>query len=297
MTTPTSSDTGYSSGASLYIVDHDVDGWQRRLQFLRGLPGLTHVALWLEQLDLDSEEQTRLRDALAGLRVVVHAPCLQLSMISHHDVVRGAAAEVSRRALKLAVGLSAEVITVIAGARPFFMDETVAVAQTRAMIGSLRDHLAQLGGGARLSLRNQTSLQRGAAPGSLTEAPLSPFPAALEELSACLSRTPEVGVTLDIGASTANREGWLGFLRAEVNRICDLHLHDAQPGGATHLALGSGAVDAFALARILRSSDYRGFVTLAVGGRSDTQRSWDLWCRATDEAAQDHTASLPPALR
>lgn len=297
MTTPTSGDTGYSSGASLYIVDHDVDGWLRRAALLRALPGLRHVAVWLEQLDLDSGELARLRGALDGLRVVTHAPCLQLSMISHHDVVRGAAAEVSRRALRLSVALGAEVISVVGGSRPFFMDETVAVEQTRAMLGSLRDHLAQLGSGARLSLRNQTARPRGeeGAAAAAALAPLAPFPAGLEELAACVARTPEVGVTLDVGAAAAGREGWLSLLRTDASRVLDLHLHDAQPGGAAHLPLGSGAVDAFALARVLRSSEYRGFVTLSALGRGDTQRSWDLWCRATDEAAQETTASLPPS--
>lgn len=284
------SETRYASGASLYVFDHDVDGWQRRAAFLRQLPGLSHIQLWLEQLDLDEDEQTRLRESLAGLRVTVHAPCLQLSMISHHDAVRGAAAEGLRRAMRLSAMLGAEVLTLIGGQRPFFMDETVAVDQVQGMLAAINQE-----GGPRIALRNQVAGSP-PPPGERghggDRAALEPFPATLEDLRACLARVPEVGLTLDVGACTAGREAWIGFLRGEAARLRVVHLHDAQPGGAAHLPLGSGGLDAFALARLLRATDYRGFVTLTLGGKADTQRSWELWRRAQEEAAQEPTATL-----
>ena len=59
-------------------------------------------------------------------------------MISHHDLVRGAAAEVYRRTLALADELAVHVVTFHAGSRPFIVDEGLALDQIAAMMTALR---------------------------------------------------------------------------------------------------------------------------------------------------------------
>lgn len=268
----------YSSGAYLNVLDRDIGSWQRRAAYLRTLEGLGHVEVWLEDIALLPDEVRALRDVLSGWKVTVHAPFLHLSMVSHHDVVRGAAADVFRRTLALADSLGAEVVTFLGGTRPFFLEEAVALEQLAAMFGALRD----TGSRAVPTIKNVP----------VEGNRLVAYPASLTDLQRALDHSPNLKVTLDVGYCVQNKENWISFLRTHAARIANVHVHDAQSGGQSHLCLGTGAMDAFALARLLRALGYTGFVSLATVGHKDTSASWRLWRRAQGEAAQETTATL-----
>jgi sugar phosphate isomerase/epimerase len=268
----------YSSGAYLYVLDRDVPGWQRRVDYLRTLPGLGHVEVWCELPDLAADEINALRGMLAGWQVLVHAPYLQLSMISHHDMVRGAAAEIYRRTMALSDQLGAAVTTFQAGTRPFFLDEGVMLEQIWAMFHALR----QTGS------RSEPTLKNMMADGNR----LVVYPAGLAELQRCMDHIPDLKVTLDVGHAVQSGDNWIAFLRASGGRVANIHLHDAQPEGRSHLCLGTGAMDSFALARMLRNLGYTGYVTLATMGQRDTSASWQLWRDAQAEASEETTATV-----
>ena len=66
----------YSTGTYLYVLDRDVAGWRRRGDYLRTLPGLRHVELWIEEIGLAAEEIAELKQIIEGWLVVEHAPRL-----------------------------------------------------------------------------------------------------------------------------------------------------------------------------------------------------------------------------
>jgi sugar phosphate isomerase/epimerase len=107
-----------------------------------------------------------------------------------------------------------------------------------------------------------------------------------------MDRLPDLRVTLDVGHAVQNGENWIAFLRSHAGRIANIHLHDAEPQGPGHLRLGSGAMDPFALARLLRAIGYTGYVTLATVGQNDTTASYKLWRRAQAEAQAETTATV-----
>lgn len=266
--------TSYSSGAYLYVLDRDVAGWRRRADYLRTLPGLRHVELWCEEIGLQPEELAELRKIIDGWQVVVHAPHLQLSMISHHDLVRGAAAEVFRRTLALADELGARVVTFHAGTRPFVVDEGLALDQIAAMMAALR----ATGCKAEPTIKNLIGDGKA----------LLEYPASLEELRRVMERVPEQRITLDVGHAVQGGDNWISFLRAHAASISNIHLHDAEPDEQGQ----KRPLDVFALARLLRAVGYGGYVTLATVGQRDTTAAWALWQQAIAEAAQETTATL-----
>ncbi len=268
----------YSSGAFLNVLDHDVAGWQKNLEFLRTLGGIGHIEVWTEEVGLTPGEIAELRALLQGFKVILHAPYLQLSMISHHDMVRGACADIYRRTLTLADELSADLITFPGGARPFFMDDGHAIEQLAAMFGALRE----VGSRAKIALKNMP----------IASGTTVIFPATLADMRRNMERMPELMVTLDVGYCVQNKDNWIKFLRTHRHRIANIHLHDAQAEVEGHLRLGSGTMDAFALARLLRALGYTGYVSLGTVGQKDTTHSWKLWRHAQAEASQETTATL-----
>ena len=182
MKTAIAEDTGghaaYSSGAYLYVLDRDAAGWRRRVDYLRRLPGLRHVEVWIEEMNLTEADLAALREAVSGWQVVIHAPHLQLSMISHHDLVRGAAAEIFRRTMNVAESLSAKVVTFQAGTRPFIVEEGMALDQIAAMVAALR----ATGCLAEPTLKNMIADRQR----------LALYPGSLEELQRVMDRLPDV---------------------------------------------------------------------------------------------------------
>ncbi|MCS6912992.1 MAG: TIM barrel protein [Myxococcales bacterium] len=284
----TSLGPAYSSGARLELPGSDLSAWRRRVELLRTLPDLGHIEVWLEEPMPGEAMVAALRKLLEGTRVLLQGPYLQLSMISHHDLVRGAAAEVYRQTLALADALDAPLVTLRAGTLPFLLAENRALDQLAAMFAALRATGCRaeplLWGGVD-SIAAGSNLRWG-------RVLASPYPASLEELRRALERMPELRITLDVGTCVSGRQNWIAFLRSQAVRIAAIHLHDAEPGGAAELRLGMGAMDPFALARLLRALGFSGFVTLVTSEDEDTVASWQLWRQAQAEAAQETTATL-----
>jgi sugar phosphate isomerase/epimerase len=81
---------------------------------------------------------------------------------------------------------------------------------------------------------------------------------------------------LDVGHCTQNGEQYDDFVRHYADVVANIHLHDAKRGGKGHLALGAGELDLGGFLRGLKSSQYRGFLTLETLTEDDTSRSWQL---------------------
>lgn len=283
----------YSSGARLELPRGDLAAWRRRVELLRTLPDLGHIEVWVEDPAPGSAVVAALRTLLDGTTVLLQGPHLQLSMISHHDLVRGAAAEVYRQTLALADKLGAPVVTLSAGTLPFFLGESRALEQLAAMFAALRA----------TGCRAEALLWGGLDPVAAESEPrrgralTSPYPASLEPLRRAMERVPDLRITLDVGGCVSGRQNWVAFLRSQAARIAAIYLHDAEPGGGAQMRLGTGAMDPFALARLLRALGFAGFVTLGTSDDDDTAASWELWRQAQAEAAQETTATLEAVRR
>lgn len=263
---------GYSSGVLFGVIGDDTTSWPEWAAAMQRMTGLEHVEIALEDVAIGESKLQELRGLFGGHRLLLRAPVWQLSMVSHHEEVRSATAEVYRRTLELARALSAQVVTVCGGTRPRILDETVALEQIGAMYRDLR-HSA---GAMVLSLKNMRA----------ADEVLAGYPGSLAELSRCLESVPELLVTLDLGYSILDGEDWWGFMRNHKARVASIHAN------AADLPPASRVTDLFTLGRLLRVVSYTGHVSLGAATPEDLLKWWRRWRRAQAEAAEDTTASL-----
>lgn len=96
----------------------------------------------------------------------------------------------------------------------------------------------------------------------------------IEDLEKAVNLLPNWGFTLDIGHVLQNQEDWMKWVENHVERIHDIHLHDAFWGGKAHLPLGTADLKCEDFFLFLADKDYDKFVSLEVVGTEETIQSW-----------------------
>ncbi len=256
----------YSRGAFLHIVEPSPEKWQRAFLRVMDLPQLDHVEVWLEYFPSRSE-RVLLRDLLRGAQIIVHGPFIHLSLATNIESIGDASLKRCAESIDVASDLGAKVVTFHAG--------TYAVSES---------HEAAM---ERLARRFSKFLSRGSPLVTLENMPVRDGTTKeclgrLEDLERLQTVIPEVRFTFDVGHSIQNGDDYESFLKRNISRIEDIHLHDARPGGRGHLRLGAGMLDLPGFVTILSKLGFDKYVSLETISIEDTEESWAKWIAAEE---------------
>ncbi|MBI4999278.1 sugar phosphate isomerase/epimerase [Candidatus Gottesmanbacteria bacterium] len=220
--------------------------------------GVNHIEIFLEYLP-NTKELQFLKQKLSSYQKLIHAPIVNLSLISQWEEVRKVYFKIMDKVLRLSQELEAKVVTCHVGPRPFF------IKPTEAQKIVLKEFPPLFKKGVNLAFENMppsTGVRLG-------------YPL-LSELESLGEKDPRVFFCLDVGHAIRNEEEWEKFLRKQTSRIVNIHLHDAK-GDDDHLKLGSGTLNLDKFLKVLEEIHYSGYLTLEVlGENKDIAASWKI---------------------
>lgn len=265
---------GYSIGPFLHITAPDRDRWEEEIRFIRSLRGVGHIELWMERPELALSEALWLKEKCNPYRMIVHAPFLDLFLVSHHEEIRKASMQVLKRCLQASWSLGAELVTIHAGAFAF---RSLREARAR-FVKSYRELLDYAGDRVTVCLENVPS-------GNALE---QNYPVSLEEFRRLRDLVPEIRFTLDVGHCIRSGIDYRPFLLDCADSLGNIHLHNASRGGADHFGLQrAGDLDLGALLQLLKKTGYSGFLGVEVLGTEDVRISWELLQDAIDASRRE----------
>ncbi|MFH0804623.1 MAG: sugar phosphate isomerase/epimerase [Patescibacteria group bacterium] len=254
----------FSCGTFLFVNTRDRAELERRVNFVRGLEGIQHVEVWLEPGDWTKSDTIFLRTLLGDLPVIVHAPFINLTLVSDHGQLNQASLDILKRAADGSVELGAEVFTIHLGRKPTYITPERAMEDSGTYVSKLIQYIDNR---MKVSLENMPP-SKGTAPS---------FPVSGEEVESCLHRTPGLMTTVDIGHYVLDGVAPLDFIRHNLQSVADIHLHNVSRGGREHFGFNEpGDVNARHIVQSLISFGYTGYVSLEVftDRPQDTSESW-----------------------
>lgn len=244
---------------------------QKEINWLKeNLAGLEHVEISSESTDWSAKDSAWFKKQLRDWRIIVHAPYINLSLVSEKLEIREVSLELLCRSIYFAVQLGAEVVTFHAGSRPSW----ILPIKIEQFFTEYSRRLSRYVNG-RLDLALENMIARRASY-------LWPYPDSLEELGKIIAAAAvnEENIrfcTLDIGHCIRNSEDWEKFLLANSTRVRNIHLHNARSTGSDHYGLQlPGDLDFAALKDVLPKVDYDGFLTLEMFDHGDLEASWKI---------------------
>jgi sugar phosphate isomerase/epimerase len=248
----------YSKGAFLNILAPDDELVVGRAARLEKLEGLEHVEIWFEYMPND-ELCNRLLKMTKGVELIVHAPFIHLSIASHVPEIVRATKSRWRKTAEVARRIGAKLMTVHTGSYASHGD----VGEIEVAVATGLREFAE-------KQKIQVCLENMYRRTSGTSGELVDSLAALERICGYT----DLPMTLDVGHAIQNGEAIDEFVGRLSRKIRNIHLHDGVPGGRAHMSLGSGALDLEGFLRVLRKSEYCGYVSLETVGESEPERSW-----------------------
>ena len=254
----------YKKGAFVHIIDPRPLDWEHQFQLIDSLPLREHVEMWVEYIPT-REEKGILRDMVKGREAIIHGPFIHMSLVSHLDNLAEISLRRCNEAIELATFLGAKLVTLHAGTYPIFDSRESAFER----LGRRFFEIAKLKSPI-ICLENMPV--RG---GTVKECL-----GRLDDLRAFKSIIPDIHFTLDIGHCLQNRDDFEMFLREESSCIENIHLHDGNAGGRSHLPIGTGSLNLQELLDLFTSVPFTKYVGLETISFEDTKSSWKLWLEA-----------------
>ena len=249
-----------SIGAFVNVLEFSPQSWTDQLAELRRLDHRGHVEVWLEWMPRTPEHNRLLRDCFAGEVTTVHAPFLDLSLVSRLDEFRHLSIQRVSDVCGLAAELGSRVVTLHAGSYPFFDSRQAALDRLADSYRRIKAPHPSMS----IALENMSG--RGGATREIF--------AHLEESVEILDRIPDIEFTLDIGHAIQNGDDYAGFLAQYGGSVANIHLHDGVHLGSSHLRLGAGELDVAKFVTACVTSGYNGFISLETIGAECTRESW-----------------------
>jgi sugar phosphate isomerase/epimerase len=264
----------YSVGLFLHVTASSRDEWEEEIRFIHSLNGVGHIEVWMERPEIVLSEVVWLKEKCSPSRIIVHAPFLDISLVSHHEEIRKAGVRVLKRCLHASRLIGAELITIHAGTCSF-----VSLPDVRAWFA---DGYRELMDSAADKL---TVCLENVPPGNALQ---QNYPVSLDELERLKELIPDIRFTLDIGHCIRSGNDYRPFLLNRAGSLGNIHLHNASRGGADHLGLQRpGDLDLPELLLLLRRINYTGFLSLEVLTREDIRESWNLLREAIHASRQE----------
>lgn len=253
----------YSKGVFLHAIVRDRENWKRQAGFIHSLPNVNHVEVVIEE-NLSMSELNFIKSLIKKYKIIVHAPFIDMTLISIHPEIRRATLKIYFRAFQVAKHLNANLITFHGGKKLVFMDKKVAVGLLTQNLKKIKYHCPK---GPLFTIENLPP------PGGLFDNFFSSF----EDLSYLKKHIPWLNFTLDIGHAFRSGEDLdeiSKFLKKYKDSILDIHLHDATLKRRDHLALGQGDLNLSKFLKILQEINYKNYLSLETVTRKDTGLSW-----------------------
>lgn len=248
-------------GTFLHITTESQQGWKKQIKLFKTLKGLNSVEIWLEALDVAERNIAELQKITSGLKKVVHAPFMNLSLISCHHEVNQASISILRKAAEISKLIGVKLITCHAGAYPAFYSKNDALETFVKNWSKLvfdRNFFAL----ENISPKSNTTIS---------------FPTDIVSLRTIKKLLPELKITLDIGhliQANESLESIEGLFIDYGKDIINIHLHDAITGKNGHLPLGSGDLKLNWFFELLKKYNYNGYINLEALNNDDVLNSW-----------------------
>src|SRR3989344_374181 len=243
----------YSVGVFLNIFDHNTLDWQQQMDFIKSLSGVEHIEVLLEYIPQTNSEKSLISTFLQSYKVIMHAPFMDISLLSPHDEIVHASEKILAKTIDFAQKLSAQNLTIHADRYPNFWNSKMVKER---VLNSLERLSLQFT--PRLCIENLSYCGK-------TQIAYPVMPDEIIALAQALSN--DIGITLDIGHLLKDGYKIYGLIEKLNRQIFDIHLHDGCKGSA-HLALGHGDLDLRKLLLLLRKIKYRHFLTIEVVGQT-----------------------------
>lgn len=251
----------YSLGVFFNIFNKNKIDWEKQIHFIESLNGVEHVELLLEEISLNGEEIKILKGLLKNYRIILHAPFMDLTLLSPHEEIVETTISIFKKAIGIGKALDAEIMTVHAERFPNFWKENQALKKTVSLIRRLTEASDLPISVENLSYSGNTQIA---------------FPQNRKQIAGLAKAIyPFAGITIDVGHLLKDEKKLLEIISENKNSIYDIHLHDGKKGSA-HLALNEGNLNLTSLIYTLNSINYKKFVTLETLGEKDTRRSWEI---------------------
>jgi sugar phosphate isomerase/epimerase len=264
MAIPDSLSAQYRRGAFIHVVQPAPAEWERDVLRVRALPLLQHLEIWIEHIP-GGRNRSILRDLTKGVELIVHGPFIHGSVVTHVDAIADLTLRRWTQTVDLAVEFGVKVVTFHTGTFPAFDSRQTAFERLIKRFDGFAGMESPV-----VTLENMP-IKRGAEIECL---------GALSDLEALKAMLPHVRFTLDIGHCLQNGDRFEEFITKQISSIENIHLHDGEPGGRSHLRLGTGVLDLYGLLSRLRRVGYRKYVSLETISFEDTYASWQTWLNA-----------------
>lgn len=255
----------YSIGVFFDAWTNDEKQWIKQSNFIKRLNGIEHVEIMLEYVDLTPKQITTLKRLLETYKIVLHAPFMNLSILSPHKEIVDASLNIYKKAARIGKQLGANIMTFHIETYPNFYTEEKVKTLCKQIINRLSTDTNM-----KIAIENLSY-------GGNTRISYPWNPKQVYSLSKILSAN--IGFTVDVGHFLHDEFDSIKVIKKLKDRIFDIHLHDGFAKKA-HLDLGKGALDLNKFLLTLQENNYSGFLTIEVLGRKDIASSWDTLTNA-----------------
>lgn len=237
----------------------DSENWKRQIEHIHRLGQVEHLEILLEEINLDKRHIAILQELTKDFQIIVHAPFMDLTLLSPHPEIITTSLEVFKKALSIGENLRAELMTVHAERYPHYWNTTDAQKLVIKALSKLRSNT-----NLNLSIENL----------SFSGGTQLAYPSNIAQLVGLVTVLPQkCGITLDTGHLLKDDLNVYDAIEQINSKIYNIHLHDGYKGVA-HLQLGKGVLDLKKLIERLIAIDYSQFVTLEVIGQKEINSSW-----------------------
>jgi sugar phosphate isomerase/epimerase len=254
----------FSKGLFLHISSDSRREWIKNIHFIKSFAGVDHIEIWLENVHLQLNDIYWIKKELSDYSLIVHAPFMNLSIISNHEEIRNASINILKKAIEQSIILDAKLITIHAGTHSFLLRKK----EVRQICTESFTELEKYSQNKILIALENLSINKGIQ---------ISYPVHLSEMAALKKNIPNINYTLDIGHSVHCNDNFASFLMKNMAHVKNIHLHNATIGKNLHFGLnkqGDLKLDNFL--KLLSKVEYNGFLSLEIIGREDIKESWKL---------------------
>ncbi len=255
----------FSKGLFLRLMPSHKNIWRKEVQEIKTFKNLDHIEIWAEEINLMNDEDINwLKKELSCYELIIHAPFINLSLVSSHYGINSASIDILKKTIDISQKFTAKLITFHAGAYPLFLSENDA---RKIFIKNFKEIIKYSACKMPIAIENI----------SVRKSTQISYPVLLSELSRIKQDVPEILFTIDIGHCIQNGDNFSKFLIENIDIVKNIHLHNATKQGKAHYGFqkdGNLNLDKFL--RLLANVHYSGYLSLEILGKEDIKKSWKI---------------------
>ncbi len=254
----------FKKGLFFHLTSSDRGHWLKQKEFLANFQQVDFLELWMEFLDLSSDDIDFLKNELQDYEFIIHAPFINLTLMSIQQKINNSSLDIFKRTIDLAVELDASLITFHGGSYPLFLQEDEVLDLFVQNFQELMNYAKGKIGITIENISNKRTTQIS-------------YPVFLSELEKIQKFLPNINFTLDVGHCTQNQDDFIDFLTQNCDKIKNIHLHNGHFGGKAHFGFNKqGDLDLGNFLDLLKKIGYKNYLSLEVLGEQDIEKSWEL---------------------